>query len=122
MPPANTEPPLLDPTAIESLRKVAGDQGPSFVAEMAHLFEEEAVKALEELRNGCDRCDWKLVTRVAHSLKSSAATLGLMRLSLASQALEMDTRGGAASAETAALVEAVLDQFNQATPVLKTLT
>ena len=121
MPSENPEPPLFDPVAIDALRKVAGDQGSKFVAEMARLFEDETVKSLEELRQGCDRCDWKLVTRLAHSLKSSAATLGLMRLSLACKALEMDTKGATSSAETAALVASVLEQFDQAAPLLKTL-
>ncbi len=117
----NVEPPLFDPLAIKELQKVAGDQGSRFIAEMAQLFEDETVKSLEELRQGCDRCDWKLVTRLAHSMKSSAATLGLMRLSLACKELEMDTKGATSSPKTAALVASVLEQFDQAVPILKTL-
>jgi hypothetical protein len=44
-----------------------------------------------------------------------------MRLSLACKALEMDTKGATSSAETAALVASVLEQFDQAAPMLKTL-
>ena len=48
------EAPLFDPVAIETLRKVAGDQASSFVAEIALLFFDETTKALLDLRSGCD--------------------------------------------------------------------
>lgn len=122
MPRPEPEPPLFDEGAIEKLRKVAGDQGATFVTEMAQLFLHETRKSLTELRKGCDAGDWKQVTRLAHSLKSSAATLGMMRLAAACKALEMDTKGATSSDETVALVAAVFTQFEQAVPILEGLS
>lgn len=116
------ETPLFDPVAIAKLRAVAGDQGEIFVKEMAQLFTDETLKSLKELGRAGERGEWKLVTRAAHSLKSSAATLGLLRLSAACKALELDTRGGASSPQTAALIKAVFGQFEAAQPTLKSLS
>lgn len=116
------EAPLFDPVAIEALRKVAGDQASTFVAELAGLFFDETTKALLDLRSGCDHDDWRTVSRLAHSLKSSSATLGLMRLSRVSRALELDTQTGASSPQTESLVAAVADEFRQAIPILKRLS
>jgi len=116
------ETPLFDESAIERLRKVAGDQGATFVTEMAQLFLHESGKSVEEIRKGCDTADWKQVTRLAHSLKSSAATLGLMRLSAACKALEMHTRGPVHTAGTPVLAKVLFDEFDQAVPILEDLS
>ena len=76
---------------------------------------------LNQLKKAAGQGDWKLVTRTAHSLKSSAATLGLMRLSAACRALELDTRADESSPRTKTLVAAVLDQFERTGPTLKSL-
>mgnify|MGYP003472209228 CR=1 FL=1 len=54
-----------------------------------------------------------IVTRTP-TIESRTTARGLMRLSLACKALEIDTKGAASSAETAALVASVLEQFDQA--------
>jgi HPt (histidine-containing phosphotransfer) domain-containing protein len=121
MPLTAAETPLFDPIAIDKLRRIAGDQGTTFVAEMAQLFLEETTRVLAELQSGCERDDWMAVSRIAHSVKSSAATLGLMRLSAACKALELDTRNATSSPETENHVADVMDQFKQAIPILKRL-
>ena len=114
--------PFFDPAAIDRLRKVAGDQGSGFVAEMAQLFLEETTRCLDLLRVGGDRGDWTTVSRIAHSLKSSSATLGLMRVSRACMALELDTKSAASGPETESLVADVFAEFEQAAPILKSLS
>jgi len=121
MPKPEAETPLLDESAIEKLRKVAGEQGESFVREMAQLFLDESRKSVAALREASAAGDWKQVSRLTHSLKSSAATLGLMRLSAACSALEMDTRGSAHTPKTPALAKVLFDEFDQAIPVLEKL-
>ena len=60
--------------------EMAGDQGQAFVLEMRATLPDEATRSIRELRSAGDQADWKAVARSAHSLKSSAATLGFMRL------------------------------------------
>ena len=114
--------PLFDPVAIEKLRQVAGEDDNTFVAEIAAVFLEEATQSIEGLKLGCETGDWQTVSRLAHSVKSSAATLGLMRLSDACKALEFDTRKAASSGDTSSLVAVVRDQFELALPTLKGLS
>jgi HPt (histidine-containing phosphotransfer) domain-containing protein len=117
----NPESPLFDPAAIEKLRAVAGDQGDSFVKEMAQLFLEETAKAMAEITRARDQGDWRLVSRTAHSIKSSAATLGFMRLSAACKALEFDTKAEKETPRTRGLIDSALGLFETAGPTLKTL-
>lgn len=65
---------VFDPVAIEKLRKVAGDEDSTFIAEIAKLFLDEAGKSVEEMRVACDQADWLKVSQIAHSMKSSAAS------------------------------------------------
>jgi HPt (histidine-containing phosphotransfer) domain-containing protein len=114
-------PPVFDPSAIEKLRKVAGDEASIFIAEVAQLFLEETRKSLAELQRLAETGDRDGAARIAHSLKSSAATLGLMRLSAACQQLETDAKG-ATTGENSALIAAVLARFEDVVPILKGLS
>jgi len=117
----SAEIPHFDPAAIASLRNVAGDQGAAFVAEMAQLFLDETSRSLSDLAKARDLGDWRLVSRISHSLKSSAATLGLMRFSAACKALELDTKAAISTPQTAKLAAAVFDTFEEAKPTLRDL-
>ena len=114
--------PVFDPVAIEKLRKVAGDQGDTFIAEIAQLFLEEAGKSVEEMRLACEQANWLKVGHLAHSMKSSAATLGLMRLSEACRDLERAGQGPLSTPATPALASEVIHQFERAIPTLKKLS
>ncbi len=76
--------PLLDPQALERLRRlqVAGD--PDLVAELAALFLDEAPQRLAAL----DGADTASTRHLAHSLRGSAGQLGAARLAAACAALE----------------------------------
>lgn len=114
-------PPVFDPGAIDKLRKVAGDEASIFIAEVAQLFLEETRKSLAELQRAAEAGDRDRAARIAHSLKSSAATLGLMRLSAACEELELESKG-ATPGENSALVAAVLARFEDVVPILKGLS
>ena len=117
---ANT-PPVFDPSAIEKLRKVGGDEASIFIAEVAQLFLEETRKSLVELQGAAERGDRERAARIGHSLKSSAATLGLMRFSAACENLETTARGEGANDSTAEAAGAVRDEFEHTTPILRNL-
>jgi histidine phosphotransfer protein HptB len=121
MPSQTQDVPHFDPEAIEKLKAVAGEEAPNFVAEMAQLFLDETHDGLSRLKSASALGDWKQVNRIVHSLKSSAATLGLLRLSATCRALEIETKQSSSSPQTMALVAAVLDDFEQARPALHRL-
>ena len=116
-----SEIPHFDSSAIETLKSVAGDEGPAFVSEMAQLFLAETREALARLKQASTLGDWKQVNRIAHAQKSSSATLGLMRLSASCRALELETMTSSSGPRTMALVAAVLEDFEQASPSLQRL-
>ena len=88
---------------------------------MASLFLEEAGKQVAMLRTASLSGDWKTVNRTAHSMKSSAATLGLLRLAAACRDLETATKGGPATGAMA-LVQVVAAHYEAAIPTLRSLT
>lgn len=113
--------PVFDPGAIEKLRKVGGDEASIFIAEVAQLFLEETRKSLAELQRAADEGQRERAARIAHSLKSSAATLGLMRLSAACESLETTAKAAGDAASTAAAAGVVRDEFEHTVPILRSL-
>ncbi len=116
-----TEAPLFDETAIDRLRAVAGSDDEGFIAEMAQLFMEETTRSLDELGTAAGEGDWKGVNRLSHSLKSAAATFGLVRLRDACLALEINTKGYGDDTETKSMVAQVFHEFEQARGVMSEL-
>lgn len=89
--------PILEAQVLEALRLAVGAADPGFVPDMASLFLSETETILKDIRKALDASDFETVTRLAHGLKSSSATLGLMRISAAARQLEVDGRGGDAA-------------------------
>ena len=79
----------IDKKAILHLRKVGGSK---LVKEMIALFLEHAPKKLEGITQGASLRDWKAVEKNAHSLKSSAANLGAMKMHQLCEALEHNAK------------------------------
>jgi HPt (histidine-containing phosphotransfer) domain-containing protein len=67
----------LDPTALERLTE---DGSPSVVMEILKLFSETTVQRIESLISASARADMENLWRVAHSMKSSCAYVGALRL------------------------------------------
>lgn len=67
----------VDPDALQSLHKAGGRV---LIEKMIGLFLENTPLRLETLQTGIRAGDWEVVERTAHSMKSSAATLGLTLL------------------------------------------
>jgi HPt (histidine-containing phosphotransfer) domain-containing protein len=73
----------LDPAALERLRELGGE---ALLSKMIDLFLENTPKRIQAALEGERTGNWHEVERAAHSIKSSAANLGLGGLrSLADQ-------------------------------------
>ena len=83
----------LDIRAVQALRESVGNDD-AFVAELVDTFLEESPGQLAELRTATAAGDAEAVRRVAHTLKSNAATFGIIRLEHASRELENRASGG----------------------------
>ena len=97
--------PVLDDDVINELRvSVGGDDG--FVAELAATYLAEGPEHINAMEDAAARGDAAAVVRPAHTLKSSSAALGAMRLSEICRRIEHSARDGRADGLEAAVAEA----------------
>ncbi len=88
--------PVLDQAVLGELRdSVGGDE--AFVRELASTFVAESGSHLEALAAAAAAGDAAAIVRPAHSLKSSGAALGAMRLSAMCRDIEHAGRDGRAA-------------------------
>jgi histidine phosphotransfer protein HptB len=73
--------PLLDSAAIERLRELdpSGSQG--IVQRVLRAYENALLRQLDELAVAEAAREWERVSRIAHTLKSSSASVGALSLS-----------------------------------------
>ena len=93
------------------LDRVEGDE--ELLAEMIHLYVEDAPRALEAMRSALQQGDMRALERASHSLRGSSANLAANSAAEAAQRLEQDAkRGDAAGAEASlAALESVLGRL-----------
>lgn len=72
------------------LERVEGDR--ELLAEMVHLFQEEAPQLLAAMRDALARGDMAVMERAAHSLKGAASNLSAKVAAGAAMRLETDAR------------------------------
>ena len=85
------------------LERVEGDR--ELLAEMIHLFEQDAPKLLAAMREALDRGDMAVLERSAHSLKGAAGNLSAKATGAAALRLETDARNQDAESAAASLAE-----------------
>jgi CheY-like chemotaxis protein len=89
----------IDADALRKLIGLTGDDGSELLDELIDLFAETAPASIGALRAACIRGDDATATRVAHTFKGAAGTLGAVRLAaLASDVEAAAAAGGAAAA------------------------
>ncbi|MFN7086266.1 MAG: response regulator [Burkholderiales bacterium] len=85
--------PHLDAGVLAGLRELGGGaEGEALVASLAGLFLEDAPKQLRAARAAAAAGDAAGLRAAVHTLKSSAANMGALRLSELAAALERDAR------------------------------
>jgi HPt (histidine-containing phosphotransfer) domain-containing protein len=94
---ANDTAGIIDREAISRIRAIQGKDKNSLFERVVAQFADTAPSLVASLRSQCDAGDAEAVWRTAHSLKSSAATLGAMRLSRRCAEIEALAREGGAT-------------------------
>jgi len=79
----------LDRSVLASLRELQDDGDPDIVAEVGGLFLEHSPQKIAAILKAVENGEAKGLQTAAHSLKSSSAYVGAMRLSELSRELEM---------------------------------
>ena len=102
--PSSGAAPAVDPAAVVRLQRLGGDK---LVRQMIRLYLENAVTRLAQIDGGLSaESGLDEVRRGAHSLKSSAANVGALRVSATAAQLEEVTESG--DRETAQRLRATL--------------
>ena len=85
--------PLLDHGVVADLRASTGDDD-DFIRELVETYVVEGAANLEDMAAAAAAGDPAAIVRPAHTLKSSSASLGAMRLSAIARAIEEGGRAG----------------------------
>jgi HPt (histidine-containing phosphotransfer) domain-containing protein len=85
---------VLDRSVLASLKELQEEGDPDIIEEVGGLFLEHAPEKIAAIRNAASKKDAKALQLSAHSLKSSSAYVGAMRLSEMSKDLEIMGRLG----------------------------
>ncbi|HEY7023821.1 MAG TPA: Hpt domain-containing protein [Candidatus Limnocylindrales bacterium] len=87
------ETPILDRSVVDELRdSVGGDE--DFIADLVSTFVSEGRSHFAAMQAAADASDAAAIVRPAHTLKSSSAALGAMRLSAIAREIETAGRDG----------------------------
>jgi CheY-like chemotaxis protein len=98
--------PVLDVGALESIRALDTQGNGELLTRVLGLYLEESAKSLAVIQQAAANQDWQAVRQAAHSLKSSSANVGAVRLAALFRQIEADSR--------AANSGAVVDQLTEA--------
>ena len=85
--------PILSDAVLAELRESTGDDD-EFVRELVQAYIDEGVGYLEAMAAAVAAGDAAAMVRPAHTMKSSSATMGAMRLSVICKGLEEAGRAG----------------------------
>jgi HPt (histidine-containing phosphotransfer) domain-containing protein len=95
----DAEKPVLDESVLTDLNATTGDD-PAFVRDLVETYLADAPMQLGGIDAAIAADDTEALIRPAHTLKSSSATVGAMRLAEVSRTLEMTGRSGRLDAST----------------------
>lgn len=80
---------VLDQSVLASLRELQDAGDPDIVAEVGGLFIKHSPEKVDAIMQSVEKDDAKGLQLAAHSMKSSSAYIGAMRLSTLAKELEM---------------------------------
>jgi HPt (histidine-containing phosphotransfer) domain-containing protein len=89
----------LDETALERLRELDPDGRHGVVRRVLASYEGLLQRLLAQIAGEPDAVSCELLASVAHTLKSSSASVGALRLARACEEIEQRARGSAAAAQ-----------------------
>jgi len=84
--------PSIDPSILEGFLAAVGDEEGTIVTELVNIFLKDAPRLLNQMEQNFSEQDFETAQRAAHTLKSSAAHMGVMKLSSMSKEIEMMCR------------------------------
>ncbi|MEI6103033.1 MAG: Hpt domain-containing protein [Methanothrix sp.] len=109
---------VIDRSVLASLRELQDEGDPDIVAEVGGLFIKHSPDKINAIMQSVENGDAKGLHMAAHSLKSSSAYVGAMRLSAMAKELEMMGRSNSLGGATE-LSQRLKTEFLQVMTVLE---
>ncbi len=110
--------PIVDRDTLASLIEMFGEDDMEAVIDLLDTFLTESQKQVDGMRTSFDADDMSTLHRMAHSLKSSSATFGAARLSVACAHLEKAAKDRCVDGSCAELLAVVIGEQQQAAQLL----
>jgi HPt (histidine-containing phosphotransfer) domain-containing protein len=119
-PPEEPLPGFVDMASLELLRGIPGEEGRKFLSGMIGKFLGSSRAHVANLKEAAARKDADMVREIAHTLKTSSAWLGALRLSRLCHALEK-REGPAARENILADAEVIEEEFHRVRTTLEAI-
>jgi HPt (histidine-containing phosphotransfer) domain-containing protein len=100
----------IDAFVLESLRALQDEGDSDILIEICEIFFSDTPARISEMRSSLASGDNVVLQRAAHTLKSSSASLGAMKLSELSKELEMKVNSGSVEGAEAQ-IKKIDDEF-----------
>ena len=109
---------ILDQAALDNIRSLNNDAEPDVLGKVVSIYLRNSPQLLRSLSEAVAKCDAPVIEQTAHSLKSSSAMLGAMKL--ANLLTELEEVGhNHSDVNPCELVSAVEAEFIQVCKALK---
>ncbi len=106
--------PVLDEATLGDLVMTTGDD-PAFVRELVETYLGDTPGLMDAMGSAVEADDAAALIRPAHTLKSSSATVGALRLSAVARELEMAGRSGTLEPEVQAMLDTARHEWTAVT-------
>jgi HPt (histidine-containing phosphotransfer) domain-containing protein len=110
--------PVIESEVLEGIVEVFGVEDPTAILDLIDTFLAESTKQCDDMQRALTMHDWTMLHRMAHSLKSSSATFGAMRLSQVAAHLEQLAKGSCANGDCASVLSALIVEHGMACAAL----
>jgi HPt (histidine-containing phosphotransfer) domain-containing protein len=105
--------PAISETEFQALIEMVGSDMPEVVIDLLDTYLDESAGLVVAIREGSHSGDLNSMLRPSHSLKSSSASIGAMRLSKLCADLEAYLRGNLAELDIPRQVEQIESEFGR---------
>jgi len=117
--PLGTELPTLTDNALETLAEIIDDEDPVVLQDLVDTFLAEALRQTQRMQRALRDDDLAKLFLPAHSLKSSSATFGALRLARLSEMLEASLAEKRDKQILHKLVEAIAAEYKRVSTAMR---
>lgn len=111
---------IVNTSALDQIKSLQRPNAPNLVAKVLNQYFSNTPKLLADLQEGLRQADMAMLCRAAHTLKSSSANVGAMRVSEKCKTLEHLVRSSQESDGLESLVQEIVAEYEIVTPLLTT--